>query len=97
MPLLTDAQIDDALRRLPGWTREGAALVRQFTFASFPEAVAFVNRLVPHAEAADHHPDLVVNYRRVTVRWSTHSDGGITEKDVAGARMTDGDVGSDAG
>jgi 4a-hydroxytetrahydrobiopterin dehydratase len=92
MPLLTDSQIDDALRTLPGWAREGSAIVRQFEFASFPDAVAFVNRLVPHAEAADHHPDLLVSYRRVTVRWSTHSDGGITEKDVAGARMSNAQV-----
>jgi len=91
MPLLTDQQIADALASLPGWTREGDALRRQFTFASFPEAVAFVNRLVPHAEGADHHPDLTINYRRVTVLYSTHSDGGITEKDVAGARMADGE------
>ena len=96
MPLLNDAQIDDALRTLPGWSRDGDALVRQFTLASFPDAVAFVNRLVPHAEAADHHPDLLVNYRRVTVRWSTHSDGGITEKDVAGAKMADREAGTAA-
>ena len=96
MPLLTEAQIADALRTLPGWTRDGDALVRQFTFSSFPDAVAFVNRLVPHAEAADHHPDLLVSYRRVTVRWSTHSDGGITDKDVAGAKMSDGEAGTAA-
>jgi 4a-hydroxytetrahydrobiopterin dehydratase len=89
MPPLTDHQVATALESLPGWTRDGDALVRQFTFASFPDAVAFVNRLVPHAEAADHHPDLLVSYKRVTVRWSTHSDGGITDKDVAGARMAD--------
>jgi 4a-hydroxytetrahydrobiopterin dehydratase len=93
MPLLTEAQIEDALRTLPGWARDRDALARQFTFESFPDAVAFVNRLVPHAEAADHHPDLLVSYRRVTVRWSTHSDGGITEKDVAGARMADRESG----
>ena len=91
MPLLTNQQIADALATLPGWTREGDALHRQFTFDSFPEAVAFVNRLVPHAEAADHHPDLAINYRRVTVMYRTHSEGGITEKDVAGARMADGE------
>lgn len=89
MPLLTDREIDRALETLPGWTREGDALRRQFTFASFPDAVAFVNRLVPHAERADHHPDLTISYRRVTVSYSTHSEGGITGKDVAGARMAD--------
>jgi 4a-hydroxytetrahydrobiopterin dehydratase len=93
MPLLNDSQIARALEALPGWTREENALARQFIFASFPEAVAFVNRLVPHAEAADHHPDLLVSYRRVTVRWTTHSDGGITEKDVTGAKMTDAESG----
>jgi 4a-hydroxytetrahydrobiopterin dehydratase len=94
MPLLDDADVARALETLPRWTREGDAIARQFTFASFPDAVAFVNRLVPHAEAADHHPDLLVSYRRVTVRWSTHSEGGITEKDVAGARMTDREAGA---
>jgi 4a-hydroxytetrahydrobiopterin dehydratase len=89
MALLTDADIDRALATLPGWSREGDALAKQFTFASFPDAVAFVGRLVPHAEAADHHPDLEIHYRRVIVRWSTHSEGGITRKDVAGAQTAE--------
>jgi 4a-hydroxytetrahydrobiopterin dehydratase len=89
MSLLTDAEVARSLEALPGWSRDGDAIVREFTFASFPDAVAFVNRLVPYAEAADHHPDLLVSYRRVTVRWTTHSDGGITAKDVAGARATE--------
>jgi 4a-hydroxytetrahydrobiopterin dehydratase len=89
MPRLNDDEIRRALETLPGWTRDGDAIVKQFTFESFPEAVAFVTRLVEPAEAADHHPDLLVSYKRVTVRWSTHSDGGITEKDVAGARMAE--------
>ena len=73
----------------PGWSRQGDALVRQFTFAGFPEAVAFVSRLVAPAEAADHHPDVTINYRRVTVSFTTHSEGGVTEKDVDGARAAD--------
>ena len=93
---LTDAEITQALATLPGWTRDGDALTRQFTFDSFPAAVAYVGRLVPHAEAADHHPDLQISYRRVTVRWSTHSEGGITQKDVAGARVADQQSGEDA-
>jgi 4a-hydroxytetrahydrobiopterin dehydratase len=44
---------------------------------------------VPEAEAADHHPDIQINYRRVTLSYSTHSDGGLTEKDFAGAAMAD--------
>jgi 4a-hydroxytetrahydrobiopterin dehydratase len=79
---------DEANRRaqkLPGWELDGAAIKRKFTFAGFPDAVAFVVRLGFTAEAADHHPDLLVNYKRVTVTYSTHSAGGLTDKDFDGA------------
>jgi 4a-hydroxytetrahydrobiopterin dehydratase len=89
MALLSDDQIENALASLPGWMREGQTIRKTFAFAGFPEAVAFVTRLVPHAEAADHHPDLTINYRRVSVVYTTHSAGGLTEKDVAGARVAD--------
>lgn len=89
VPLLSDDEIRSALESLPGWTRQGDSLVKQFAFDGFPAAVAFVSRLVPGAEDADHHPDLTINYRRVTVAYSTHSRGGITAKDVVGARMAD--------
>jgi 4a-hydroxytetrahydrobiopterin dehydratase len=86
---LSAQEIETRLKELPGWAVRDNALVRQFTFPGFPDAVAFVTRLAFDAEANDHHPDLLVSYRRVTVTWSTHSDGGITEKDVAGARQAD--------
>jgi 4a-hydroxytetrahydrobiopterin dehydratase len=86
---LSEAEIADRLKTLEGWRREGEALVKQFTFASFPDAVAFVTRLVPGAEAADHHPDITIYYRRVALAYSTHSEGGITAKDFDGARMAD--------
>jgi 4a-hydroxytetrahydrobiopterin dehydratase len=90
MTLLSKTQIDDAVKTLDGWTLDGKAIRKQFTFNGFPEAVAFVTRLVPDAERADHHPDITINYRRVTLAWSTHDEGGLTEKDIAGARMADG-------
>ena len=83
--LLPRDEIERRLPELKGWRLEGKAIVRQFTFAGFPDAVAFVNRLVPGCEAADHHPDVTINYRRVTLSYSTHSEGGVTEKDFAGA------------
>jgi 4a-hydroxytetrahydrobiopterin dehydratase len=89
MSVLSDAEIDRRLAALPGWTRNGSAIVRQFTFKDFPEAVAFVQRLVPGAQAADHHPDLTIHYRKVTVSYCTHREGGITEKDFAGAASAD--------
>ena len=63
------------------WNEIDGALERTFEFASFPEAIAFVNRLAELAEREDHHPDIAVSYRRVTVRWTTHSAGGITDRD----------------
>jgi 4a-hydroxytetrahydrobiopterin dehydratase len=63
------------------WREAGGALERTFEFASFPEAMAFVNRLAELAERENHHPDIAVSYRRVTVRWTTHSAGGITDRD----------------
>jgi 4a-hydroxytetrahydrobiopterin dehydratase len=89
MALLSRDEVEHALRDLPGWRFDGGAIVKEFLFAGFPEAVAFITRLVPGAEAADHHPDLAVSYRRVTVAFTTHSEGGVTAKDIAGARMAD--------
>lgn len=92
MARLTDAEIDTRLASLPGWSRQADAIVRVFTFEGFPEAVAFVGRLVPQAEAAAHHPDVTIHYRRVTLSYSTHDEQGITEKDFEGARAADGAV-----
>ncbi len=89
MPLLTEAEVADALAALPGWTRRGAAIERAFSCAGFPDAVAFVAALVPAAETADHHPDIRIHYRTVVVSYTTHSEGGLTGKDLAGARMVD--------
>jgi 4a-hydroxytetrahydrobiopterin dehydratase len=75
---------------LSGWQLDGESIRRQFTFAGFPDAVAFVVRLGFVAEAADHHPDLLVSYKRVTVTYTTHSEGGLTQKDFDGARAATG-------
>lgn len=89
MARLSSSEIEELLRSLEGWTLDGDSIRKQYTFTGFPQAVAFVSSLVPDAEAADHHPDITINYRRVTLSWSTHSEGGLTPKDFAGARMAD--------
>jgi 4a-hydroxytetrahydrobiopterin dehydratase len=89
MGTLSREDIQQRMTTLNGWTLEGDAIKKQFTFRDFPEAVHFVDRLVPGAEAADHHPDIQINYKRVTLAFSTHSEGGLTEKDFDGARMAD--------
>jgi 4a-hydroxytetrahydrobiopterin dehydratase len=74
---------------LTSWAQVDGALERVLELASFPEAIAFVNRLAELAERENHHPDLAVSYRTVTVRWTTHSAGGITDRDRALAAQTD--------
>lgn len=86
---LTDTEVERRLPPLAGWTREGDAIKKVFTFAGFPEAISFVDRLAIEAEAADHHPDILINYKRVTLTYSTHSEGGLTTKDFDGAEGAD--------
>jgi 4a-hydroxytetrahydrobiopterin dehydratase len=70
------------------WQEQDDGLVREFELPSFPEAIQFVDRLAGLAESENHHPDIDIRYRRVTVRWTTHSEGGITEKDRKMAERT---------
>jgi len=86
---LSRADAEQRIKTLDGWTLDGDAIRKQYTFKDFLEAIAFVNRLAPGAEAADHHPDILINYKRVTLTYSTHSDGGLTDKDFAGAAAAD--------
>jgi len=86
---LTPQEIAERLRAHPGWSLEGAAIRKLYTFKSFPDAIAFVTRLAFDAQDADHHPDLQISYRKVTVTWSTHDAGGLTAKDFDGAGQSD--------
>lgn len=89
MPKLSRGEAEQRLKRLTGWSIDGESIRKQYTFADFPAAVAFVNRLAPEAEAADHHPDILINYKRVTLTYSTHSEGGLTPKDFESAAIAD--------
>src|SRR5688500_10121562 len=74
------------MQTLPGWQLDGETLRRQFTFHGFADAVAFAVRLGFDAEAADHHPGILIEYKRVTLGFTTHSAGGLTRRDFDGAR-----------
>ena len=89
MASLNATEVRAALTGMTGWVVDGQAISRTFTCPSFPEAMAFAGRIATYAESVDHHPDLLISYRKVTVTWSTHSEGGVTEKDVAAAKATD--------
>jgi 4a-hydroxytetrahydrobiopterin dehydratase len=89
MAKLDAAEVERRVAELKGWTLGDNAISRQFVFRSFPDAIAFVTRLAFDAEGADHHPDILVSYKRVTLTYSTHSEGGLTAKDFEGARNAD--------
>ena len=84
-----EPQIAEGLRRLPGWRHQDNALRRVYETDGWPITLMLVNAIGFAAEAADHHPDLSVSYRRVGVALSTHSAGGITAKDFELARKFD--------
>jgi 4a-hydroxytetrahydrobiopterin dehydratase len=92
---LPRSEAEQRVKSLSGWTLEGDAIRKQYVFADFLAAVAFVNRLAPEAEAADHHPDIGISYKRVTLTYSTHSEGGLTVKDFEGAAAADRLAGPD--
>ncbi len=83
---LTDADVQSALAQLPGWDRAGDEIIKSYECASFPDAIAFVVRIGFLAEAADHHPDVDIRWRKVHVALTTHDAGGITANDMELAR-----------
>ncbi|WP_299565142.1 4a-hydroxytetrahydrobiopterin dehydratase [uncultured Mycolicibacterium sp.] len=89
MAVLSDAEVDAALAELDGWQRVDGVLRRSVRFPSFPDGIEAVRRVAERAEAANHHPDIDIRWRTVTFSLVTHSEGGITEKDLALAREID--------
>ena len=82
MPLLSDAEVQSALAVLSEWSRSGDEIEKTFERNSFADAIAFVVRIGFLAEAADHHPDLDIRWRRVRVALTTHDSGGLTANDT---------------
>lgn len=89
MAVLPDDQVDAALPELNGWERKDGALRRSVEFPAFLSGIEAVRRVAERAEEKDHHPDIDIRWRTVTFALVTHSDGGITEKDLGLARDID--------
>jgi 4a-hydroxytetrahydrobiopterin dehydratase len=90
MPLLSDGDVAQRLARLTGWSREGASIRKDWKFNDFKGSMLFVNHVAWLAETADHHPDILVSYSKVTLTLSSHDAGGLTERDFALAERIDG-------
>jgi len=90
MAVLSDDEVDAAAATLGGWQRVNGALVRSVTFPGFLEGIEAVRRVADHCERLDHHPDIDIRWRTVTFVLVTHSEGGITDRDVQMAQDIDG-------
>ena len=82
MAKLNESELQQALQNLPGWSVAHNAIERNFKFADFVAAMAFVNRVADLAEQAQHHPDIDIRYNQVKITLTTHDAGGITRKDA---------------
>lgn len=80
--LLDKEELKSALKKRPEWDLEGKAITRVIEFEDFMEGIDFVNLLAEVAEEAQHHPDITINYTRVTISLTSHEAGGITEDDI---------------
>jgi len=89
MTTLTETEIQSRLSSLPEWTELGGSIQRTYQFDDFVRAIAFVDHVADLAERAQHHPDILIRYNKVTLTLSTHDAGGITEKDFDLASQTD--------
>ena len=81
MALMNEQNVQQMLVELPGWELKDNAIEKTYTFDGFIRAMGFLNAVATTAEGAQHHPDMTIRYTRVTMSLSTHSEGGLTEKD----------------
>jgi len=82
MDRLSDSQVAEQIKKLPGWEKKGDAIRKVFPFKNYYETMAFVNATAWISHREDHHPDLEVGYNKCVVTYSTHSAGGVTAKDL---------------
>ena len=86
MPVLAETELQAQIADMPGWQVRDGALEKAYSCGDFDGSMAFVNRVAAAAAEADHHPDIAISWDTVTLRWVSHSAGGITERDVEMAR-----------
>jgi 4a-hydroxytetrahydrobiopterin dehydratase len=90
MAKLPKSEVLEKLKKLTGWKLDADAIKKEYQFPSFPEAIKFVNKVAEISEHADHHPDILISFRKVTLSLSTHDEGGISQKDFGLAEQVEG-------
>jgi 4a-hydroxytetrahydrobiopterin dehydratase len=91
MPALTAKQVSLQLKAVPCWSKRAQTIHRTFKFEGFLKAIDFVNRIARKAQKVNHHPDIDIRFDKVTLKLTTHDEGGITEKDFSLAGQCDED------
>ena len=86
---MTAEQVQEKLKTLQGWELQEGTLTKLYKFNDFVDSMSFVNRVAQYAEEADHHPDILIRYNKVTLTLVTHSAGGLTDKDFQLAKQID--------
>ena len=89
MSAMKSKDIQLELKSIPKWSRRGQTLLRTYEFKEFMQGLQFVTRVAKRAEKSQHQPDIDIRYNRVTLKLTTHDEGGITDKDFAMARQCD--------
>lgn len=89
MDLMSSQAIQDALKQLPEWQYQDNAITRNIEFPNFLRGIEFVNAVAHLAERQNHHPDIMIHYRNVTLRYWTHTANGVTQLDFDGAKEVD--------
>lgn len=90
MSLLPDHEVESFVDTHPDWSWADTEITRTFEFSDFNESVGFVTRVAMEAEKANHHPDIDVRWNKVTLTLSSHSEGGLTQKDLDLADTAEG-------
>jgi len=86
---MTTKQVSIHLKTVPNWSKRAQTIRRTFTFEGFLDSIDFVNRIAREAQESNHHPDIDIRFSKVTLKLTTHDEGGLTEKDFALARQCD--------
>lgn len=89
MPAMKPKDVQLQLKSVPKWTKRAQTLIRTYQFKEFMDGLQFVTRVAKRAEKSQHHPDIDIRFNKVTVKLTTHDEGGITEKDFSMARQCD--------
>ncbi|MBC8001285.1 MAG: 4a-hydroxytetrahydrobiopterin dehydratase [Opitutaceae bacterium] len=89
MPALTAKQVSLHLKTVPAWSKRAQTILRTFKFAGFLNSISFVNRIGRKAQKINHHPDIDIRFDKVTLKLTTHDEGGLTKKDFSLARQCD--------